>query len=54
MSRDQVAMEEVLRYRLEKAEKQVDVYWRQHAHVRWLEQGDKNTSFFHAACSERR
>ena len=30
------------------------MYWKQRAHVKWLEKGDKNTSFFHASCSERR
>jgi hypothetical protein len=51
---ENIAREEILRYRLEKVEKQIDIYWRQRAHVRWLEKGDRNTSFFHAACSERR
>jgi hypothetical protein len=41
VSHDQVAMEEVLRYQLEKVEEQIDLYWRQQAHVRWLEKGDK-------------
>ncbi|OEL12781.1 hypothetical protein BAE44_0026202 [Dichanthelium oligosanthes] len=40
--------ERSLRYRLEKLEEQVDMYRRQRAHVRWLEKGDCNTSFFHA------
>jgi hypothetical protein len=54
ISLEKVAREGVLRFKLERAEEQVDVYWRQRAHVKWLEKGDKNTSFFHAACSERR
>lgn len=53
IDRDQVAREEILRNKLEKLEEQVDVYWRQRAHVRWLEQGDRNTAFFHAMCRER-
>jgi hypothetical protein len=54
LDRNNVAREEVLRYRLEKMEEQIDIYWKQRAHVRWLEKGDRNTSFFHAACKERR
>ena len=54
ISQEQVMREEVLRYKLEKLEEQVDMYWRQRAHVRWLEKGDRNTSFFHAVCKERR
>jgi len=54
ITKEQVAREGVLRYRLEKVEEQIDVYWRQRAHVRWLKEGDRNTAFFHAACSERR
>jgi hypothetical protein len=54
LHRDNCAREEVLRYRLEKLEEQIDTYWRQRAHVKWLEKGDRNTSFFHAACKERR
>ena len=54
IDRDQVAREEILRYKLEKLEEQIDIYWRQRAHVKWLEQGDRNTTFFHAMCRERR
>lgn len=54
ISRDQVVREEVLRYRLEKLEQQVDIYWKQRAHTNWLNKGDRNTSFFHASCSEGR
>jgi hypothetical protein len=54
LCRDIVAREEVLRYMLEKLEEKINIYWRQRAHVRWLEKGDRNTSFFHAACKERR
>jgi hypothetical protein len=49
-----MAREEVLRYKLERLEEQVDLYWRQRAHVRWLQQGDRNTAFFHACRRERR
>lgn len=49
-----MAREALLRYKLERLEEQVDIYWRQRAHVNWLQKGDRNTSFFHAACRERR
>jgi hypothetical protein len=48
-----VVKEGVLKYKPEKLEEQVDTYWRQWAHVAWLQKGDRNTSFFHATCSER-
>ena len=51
---DQVASEELLRFKLERLEDQVDMYWKQRAHVRWLQEGDRNTSFFHAVCKERK
>jgi hypothetical protein len=54
IGREQVAKEEVLRYKLERLEEQVDIFWKQRAHVNWLQKGDRNTSFFHAACKERR
>jgi hypothetical protein len=53
IGREQVAREELLRYKLERVEEQIDVFWRQRAHVNWLQNGDKNTAFFHAACRER-
>jgi len=49
-----VVREELLRFKLERLENQVDMFWRQQAHVRWLQEGDRNTSFFHAMCRERR
>ena len=44
----------MLRFKLERLENQVDMYWRQRAHVRWFQERDRNTSFFHAVCKERR
>lgn len=35
-------------------EEQKDFYWKQHAHVKWLRQGDPNTSYFHAFASHHR
>lgn len=49
-----VTTEHVLKYRLEKLEDQKDLYWRQRAHVLWLENGDCNSKFFHQFASERR
>lgn len=54
ISRESIAREEVLRFKLDHLEEQLDIYWKQRAHVKWLEKGDRNTSFFHAVCSERR
>jgi len=54
LCQEKVSREAILRYRLERVEEQIDIYWRQRAHVRWLREGDRNTAFFHAACSERR
>lgn len=54
LSRETLAREEVLRFKLNRLEEQVDIYWRQRAHVKWLEKGDRNTGFFHATCSEKR
>lgn len=34
-----IQREAVLSYRLEKEEEQVDIFWRQRAHVNWLERG---------------
>lgn len=50
----QIAKEGVLRYKLDKAEEQKDLYWKQRAHVKWMMFGDRNTAFFHASYSERR
>lgn len=41
-------------FKLDRLEEQVDVYWKQRAHVNWLQKGDRNTTFFHHFCSERR
>jgi hypothetical protein len=54
ISREAVTKEEVLRFKLDRLEEQVDTYWRQRARVKWLEKGDRNTGFFHATCSEKK
>ena len=54
LNQDSIAREGVLRYRLDKAEEQKDLYWKQRAHVKWMVYGDRNTTFFHASFTERR
>jgi hypothetical protein len=49
-----VAREAAVRFQIDKIEEQIDIYWKQRSHTKWLEKGDRNTKFFHAACSERR
>lgn len=49
-----VGREAVLSFKLDRLEEQVDMYWRQRAHVNWMQKGDQNTAFFHHCCSERR
>ena len=44
----------VLRFKVDIIEEQIDIYWKQRAHVNWLTKGDRNTVFFHQACKERR
>jgi hypothetical protein len=54
ISEESVHREHVLRFKLERLENQLDIYWKQHAHVDWLKHGDRNTRFFHSCCSERK
>jgi hypothetical protein len=49
-----VRREAVLSFKAERLEEQLDLYWRQRAHVNWLEKGDRNTAFFHHYCLERK
>lgn len=41
-------------FKVDRLEEQIDIYWKQRAHVNWLRFGDRNTNFFHNACSSRR
>jgi hypothetical protein len=54
ISQENVGLEAVLRYRVDRIEEQIDIYWKQRAHTNWLLKGDRNMIFFHHACSERR
>jgi hypothetical protein len=54
ISQEQVHKEEVLRFKLSRLEDQKEMYWRQRAHVSWLQSGDRNTKYFHSFASERK
>lgn len=54
ISDDSVQREAALSFKAERLEEQLHLYWRQRPHVKWLEKGERNTTFFHHFCSERR
>ena len=45
INQQSIAREHFLRDKLDRLEHQWDTFWRQRAHVKWLQSGDKNTSF---------
>jgi len=46
--------EAILRFKVDRLEEQIDIFWKQRAHVNWLAKGDRNTSFFCQCYKERR
>lgn len=44
----------ILKFKVDSLEEQIDIYWKQRAHTKWLEKGDRNTTYFHHMWSERR
>ena len=50
ISQDQVNREHILRYKLERLQDQLHIYWKQRAHTAWLTKGDRNTKFFSCLC----
>jgi hypothetical protein len=48
-----VGREAVWSFKVDRWEEQIDMYWKQRAHVDWLRFGDRNTTYFHNACSTR-
>ncbi|XP_071916173.1 uncharacterized protein [Coffea arabica] len=44
----------MLRKQLSNAYKQEELYWNQRARIKWLQNGDKNTAYFHAVVKGRR
>jgi hypothetical protein len=54
ISQEIVTKEAVLRFKVDRIEEQIDIFWRQRDHVNWLSKGDRNTAFFHQCCKERR
>ena len=51
---ESVGREAVWSFKVDRLEEQIDTYWKQRAHINWLQLGDRSTSFFHNACSERK
>jgi mannosylglycoprotein endo-beta-mannosidase len=54
ISPEQVRREGLIKFKLGILEDQRDLYCRQHAHVQWMKDGDKNTKYFHSVATERR
>jgi hypothetical protein len=47
-------MERWLMVQYDKAEAELDLYWRQRSRTQWAQQGDRNTAFFHVVATQRR
>ena len=46
--------EKLLLQEFSQREQQEEVYWNQKARVKWLQEGERNTSFFHKAAIQHR
>lgn len=53
---DHVSPEDLLglKWRLSDAYKEEEVYWKLKRREQWLEEGDRNTKYFHASAKKRR
>lgn len=49
-----VRREQVVWFKLDRLEEQLEVFWKQRAHANWFLKGDRNTDFFHAYASARK
>lgn len=54
ISASSIHKEQVTRFKLERLEEQLDMFWRQRAHANWLEKGDTNSAYLHSFASERK
>jgi hypothetical protein len=54
ISQSNIAREILIKEKLNRLENQLDTFWKQRAHVKWLQSGDRNTAYFHKYASDRR
>lgn len=51
---ESVGREAVWGFKVDWLEEQIDTFWKQRAHINWPQFGDRNASYFHNACLERK